>query len=68
MGGQGSDILDGGLGNDRIDGGKGGEHKRGGWFGDTAWYFQIEAAVNVNLSTHRVTGGHGRDNIRDVEA
>ncbi len=64
----GSDRLDAGLGNDRLDGGDGGEHKINDLFGDSARYFEIEAGVNINLTSGRVSGGQGRDTIRNIES
>ena len=65
---EGTDRLEGGSGNDSLDGGKGGEHKVNDLFGDVTSYFEATKGVQLNLATGRVTGGLGRDSIREIES
>lgn len=58
FGEEGNDTLIGGPGNDLLDGGDG---------GDTADYTTASAAVTVNLTTGRATGGAGNDTLVRIE-
>jgi Ca2+-binding RTX toxin-like protein len=58
FGANGADTLDGGAGNDSLSGGAG---------IDTITYATATAAVTVNLSTGRATGGSGNDTLAGIE-
>jgi Ca2+-binding RTX toxin-like protein len=57
-GGAGPDLLMGGLGNDSLD---------GGTDIDSASYQDASAAVVVNLTTGRASGGDGNDTLTGIE-
>ncbi len=57
-GGDGDDVLSGGTGNDIINGGNG---------IDVADYGAASAAVSVDLSTGRASGGAGNDTLSSIE-
>ena len=70
QGGDGDDILEGGAGNDTLDGGNdavsAGENVDAtnvGSYGDTIRYVRSNAAVNINLATRVVSGGHAATDI-----
>ena len=68
-GGSGDDKIYGGAGDDQLDGGLGNDVLSGGAGTDTASYFDIGAAVTVNLSikTQQDTGGAGKDTLSGIE-
>ena len=57
-GGRGEDTLNGGAGADTLVGGAGADILDGGIGFDTLSYFNSDAAVNINLATGTVSGGH----------
>ena len=56
----GSDTLEGGGGDDTLDGGEGADALRGGDGFNTVSYAASPAAVNINLTTGAVSGGHAQ--------
>ncbi len=64
----GDDRLFGGAGNDTLAGGAGADLLSGGQGLDYADYSASNAAVNINLSTGAVSGGHAQgDRLRGVD-
>ena len=66
-GGSGNDMVSGGAGNDTLDGGTGDDLLDGGVGTDTATYSGASAAVSVDLSVGKATGGAGNDTLTGVE-
>jgi len=67
-GGKGSDSLNGGAGNDWLAGGAGRDTLDGGEGQDRAVYAGSDGAVNVNLATGNVGGGHAQgDTLMRIE-
>ena len=68
-GGDGDDTLYGLTGDDTLTGGAGGDTLTGGDGNDTADYSASNAAVNVNLHTGQVRGGHAQgDTLSSIES
>ena len=65
QGGAGVDILIGGAGNDTLEGGAGGDVLLGGTGVDRVSYSLSDAAVTVDLTTGRATGGHADGDYLD---
>ncbi|MGK9167870.1 hypothetical protein KXR53_16305 [Inquilinus limosus] len=67
-GNAGNDVLSGGGGADDLRGGAGADTINGGAGQDTAYYFESNAGVTVNLTTGQGLGGHAQgDLLIDVE-
>jgi len=67
-GGDGNDVLSGGAGNDDLRSGLGADTLNGGAGTDTAYYYESNAGVQVNLTTGQGIGGHAQGDILiDVE-
>jgi Ca2+-binding RTX toxin-like protein len=68
FGGAGNDTLDGGAGDDTLHGGAGSDQLIGGAGTDTADYSSSSAAVHVNLSSGKASGGDAEgDTLDSVE-
>ncbi|MBW8727467.1 MAG: hemolysin [Inquilinus limosus] len=64
----GNDVLNGGDGGDDLRGGAGADTLNGGAGKDTAYYFESNAGVTVNLTTGQGFGGHAQgDLLIDIE-
>ncbi|MGL4634415.1 MAG: cadherin domain-containing protein, partial [Beijerinckiaceae bacterium] len=67
-GDQGNDTLRGENGNDTLEGAQGADTLDGGFGSDWLGYNNSDAAVNVNISTNVVSGGHATgDVVNDFE-
>lgn len=67
-GGAGNDVINGGGGSDDLRGGAGADTLNGGAGTDTAYYFESNAGVTVNLVTGQGFGGHAQgDLLIDIE-
>lgn len=67
-GNAGNDVLSGGDGSDDLRGGAGADTINGGAGRDTAYYFESNAGVTVNLATGAGFGGHAQgDLLIDIE-
>jgi Ca2+-binding RTX toxin-like protein len=62
-GNAGNDIIVGGNGNDTIAGGTGADNLDGNGGNNTLSYWESTSGVNVNLSTHVVSGGDAAGDI-----
>ncbi|MEZ6032436.1 MAG: calcium-binding protein [Planctomycetaceae bacterium] len=67
FGGDGNDKLSGRAGNDTIVGNGGDDKIYGDQGNDTVSYVTAGAAVDVNLSTRRASGGAGNDILTSIE-
>ncbi|WP_304608584.1 calcium-binding protein [Inquilinus sp. Marseille-Q2685] len=68
-GGSGNDVINAGDGTDDLRGGGGADTLNGGNGFDTAYYYESNAGVTVNLTTGQGFGGHAQgDLLIDVEA
>ena len=68
VGGDGNDTIEGGAGADELDGGKSGDAGLVNTQSNTLSYAGSDAAVNVNLGTVSVSGGHAEgDDIETYE-
>ena len=61
----GDDVLAGGAGNDRLIGGAGADRMDGGAGHDRLLYGGSDAAVAIDLSTGRASGGHAEGDTFD---